>query len=493
MTRMERLVSFAMALLCALALMVSCQKAPELTITGATNIEIGADGGSASFTFLANRDWRINYSDTWITATPTSGTASDGATTVTVRANANTTYEERSAMVTVSMEGLSRTVSVRQSANQDIIIPTQSYVFDTPEARTVEVKVQSNVDYDVVSSVPWIAYSKTKGLSNSTVVLTIAANDGYTTRTGTVTLSNQSGSMNRQISVSQAGRIAVTSVELDKTELWLRENETETLTATVKPDDATDKKVTWTSSNPQIATVDENGTVTAVYSGSVTITAKAGEKSATCAVTVSSGPKGGVDLGIVMTKPGGTTYKLYWAECNLGANNPWEYGDYYAWGETETKTENRWNNYKWGGASTLTKYCRAGDAKYWAGTGDPDGKTVLDPEDDVAHVRLGKKWRMPTNEEFNALQENCNWEWSIQNGINGYKVTSKINGNSIFLPAAGGKTTVVNAAGTNGNYWSSSLHSEMSWKAHDVGFNTTKHTMNGYDRYYGESIRPVSE
>ena len=127
-----------------------------------------------------------------------------------------------------------------------------------------------------------------------------------------------------------------------------------------------------------------------------------------------------VDLGL----------SVKWATCNMGASSPEEYGDYYAWGETETKSTYDWNTYKWckGSENTLTKYCT--DSDY----GTVDNKTVLDPEDDVAHVKWGGNWRMPTDAEIEELRENCIWKWTTQNGKNGYKVTSKKNGNSIFLP-----------------------------------------------------------
>ena len=122
-----------------------------------------------------------------------------------------------------------------------------------------------------------------------------------------------------------------------------------------------------------------------------------------------------VDLGL----------SVKWATCNVGAVSPEDYGDYFAWGETEPKDFYAWSTYKWcnGSYDTLTKYCT--DSKY----GTVDNKTVLDLEDDAAHVNWGGDWRMPTKAEQDELYNNCTWEWTTQNGVNGYKVTSKINGN----------------------------------------------------------------
>ncbi len=124
-----------------------------------------------------------------------------------------------------------------------------------------------------------------------------------------------------------------------------------------------------------------------------------------------------VDLGL----PSG----LKWAKCNLGASKPSDYGDYYAWGETTTKTEYSWDTYKWGTENNLTKY------------NDTDGKTTLDPEDDAATAKLGAPWRMPTSDELEELQDKCFWTWTTQDGVDGYKFKGP-NGNTIFLPGAGG-------------------------------------------------------
>ena len=188
-----------------------------------------------------------------------------------------------------------------------------------------------------------------------------------------------------------------------------------------------------------------------------------------------------VDLGL----PSG----LKWATCNVGASKPEDYGDYYAWGETEEKSDYSWSTYKWcnGSYDTQTKYCI--DSDY----GTVDNKTVLDPEDDVAHVKWGGTWRMPTLDEQNELREKCTWTWTTQNGVKGYKVTSP-NGNSIFLPAAGYRGgTEVSYRGSSGYYWSSSLYSSRSYNAYDLRFSSGFHYWRYDYRYLGHSVRPVCE
>lgn len=185
-----------------------------------------------------------------------------------------------------------------------------------------------------------------------------------------------------------------------------------------------------------------------------------------------------------------------WADCNVGATRPEEYGNYYAWGETDTKSKYNWSTYKWsnGDNNKLTKYCPSDKTDYWDGTGSPDGKTVLDLEDDAARSNWDGSWRMPTDEEWTELRNNCTWTWTTQNGVNGRLVTSDINGNSIFLPAAGGRYgSDFGYVGSYGYYWSSSLNPDYPDLAWSVYFNSDYVFRSSYYRYYGLSVRPVMD
>lgn len=185
-----------------------------------------------------------------------------------------------------------------------------------------------------------------------------------------------------------------------------------------------------------------------------------------------------VDLGL----------SVKWASFNLAASAPEEYGDYYAWGETENKDVFSWSTYKWcmGNYSTMTKYCS--DSAYGY-NGFTDNKTVLDLEDDAVHTNLGGKWRMPTDAEWTELRENCTWTWTTERGVNGISVTAG-NGNSIFLPAAGGWVdSGLYYMGSYGYYWSSSLYNpNYAWY---VYFNSDGVNRADYFRSGGFSIRPV--
>ncbi len=192
-----------------------------------------------------------------------------------------------------------------------------------------------------------------------------------------------------------------------------------------------------------------------------------------------------VDLGL----PSGTL----WANMNVGASTPEDYGDYFAWGETTPKSVYNDASYKWcnGNIYKLTKYCN--NSKYGY-NGFTDTKIVLDMEDDAARANWGGDWRMPTKAEFEELINNTTSEWTIRLGVFGYKFTSKQTGNSnsIFLPYVGyGWSGELYDAGSYGLYWSSSLYESSPYYAWYFGFRSG-YVYTYYDnRYDGHSVRPV--
>lgn len=187
-----------------------------------------------------------------------------------------------------------------------------------------------------------------------------------------------------------------------------------------------------------------------------------------------------VDLGL----PSGTL----WATCNVGANFPEEYGDYFAYGETEPKSNYTWGTYKWceGTASTMTKYCL--NEAY----GTVDSLKVLALEDDAARANWGGEWRMPTHAQLNELtEEYVAWDFDASmNGVPGVLLTSKTNGNTLFLPYAGyydGTTLIGKDYFTvcRGNSVTKTNITSYRWWKRNGSF-----TFDG-TRYYGTTIRPV--
>ena len=197
-----------------------------------------------------------------------------------------------------------------------------------------------------------------------------------------------------------------------------------------------------------------------------------------------------VDLGL----PSGTL----WATCNIGANSPEEYGDYFAWGETEPKEDYYWTTYKWcNGWDTMTKYCVDSEK------GVVDNNTELDPEDDAATVNWGSEWCMPTIGQLDELffSNYTTVKWTTQNGVYGVKIYSKKNNQSLFFPAAGVRigtrldSDVIPDEGPGGYYRTRSLVAgggnwNTSEFAYGIDFNAN---VSGYfvDRFFGGSVRPI--
>ena len=732
-----------------LIVIASCQKAPELTLSGLTTLEVSADGGSGTISFTTNRDWSASWSASWLSVSPSSGSCSGGPVTVNVRCEPNTTYEPRTATVTITAEGLSQTVTVSQPANEGIIVKgNQSYTLSSA-AQTFEVEVQSNIQYEVSTDADWISHAGTKGLrtnrltfsvkenatyddrsatvtirqqggsvtqtitvrqvakdgllvdtdtftmswkggtlevetqanvefdvtsnadwihyvqtkalstrrvvltvdenaayssrsgkvtirqkdgaitrtitvnqgekdglevdtdiyemsqkggtlevgtranvefdvtpdagwihyvqtktlSNRTVVLTVEENQNFSTRSGRVTMEQKNGPLSQTVTIRQAGKIAVESITLDKTSLELNVSETVTLTATVSPSNATDGTVTWTSSNPSVATVDASGKVTTVEEGSATITAKAGDKSATCSVTVvfsatsvtldktslnltvqevavlsvsvephsaaganvtwtssdssvatveGNGKVAAVKEGtaVIMAKIGEKSascsvrveasemrpvdlgLSVQWASCNVGATRPFEAGKYFAWAETEPKTNYSASTYKWLGQNNqITKYTyRPNSGGTVIGDLYDEEIATLELGDDAAYVALGRKgWKLPTPAQVTELRDRCTWSKTTRNGVPGYEVKSKVNGNSIFLPMQGRYDgNSLTDSGSTGYYWTNTAVLSVIVPGGSIGTDRNARAMlvdggiQDVSRFMGLSVRPVT-
>ncbi len=171
-----------------------------------------------------------------------------------------------------------------------------------------------------------------------------------------------------------------------------------------------------------------------------------------------------VDLGL----------SVKWATCNVGASSPSDYGNYYAWGETRTKS-----NYTADNSTTYNK-----------SMGDIAGNSNYD----AARANWGGTWRLPTAAEIQELIDNCTTEWTTRNGVKGRLVKSKKNGNSIFLPAAGYRIgTSLRNAGEWGLYWSSSPNESDSQYAYELYFYSGYFLRDWRYRNLGQGVRPVSE
>ena len=200
-------------------------------------------------------------------------------------------------------------------------------------------------------------------------------------------------------------------------------------------------------------------------------------------------PKGAVDLGL----------SVLWAEKNVGADAPEQFGDYYAWGELEPKKVYTWGNYRFnGGYEILTKYCT--DGRHGK-DGLKDDILILEPDDDVARIAWGKTWRMPSKDEFEELlstasdETNYTWTWTEINGHKGWSITYKANQASIFFPAAGFYKSYADTYYRDGFYWTSSLYAKnplAAWAACHQ-YQGTRPAMEHKGRDLGYPIRPVMD
>mgnify|MGYP006988848082 CR=1 FL=1 len=195
---------------------------------------------------------------------------------------------------------------------------------------------------------------------------------------------------------------------------------------------------------------------------------------------------------------------VLWGTTNLGAETESDYGNYYAWGDTAVRSKSTLETYVLykdtaEETNAKIKLLQSGYLKYCydeklAYNKHSDTLFTLLPADDVAQVKLGGKWRMPTRDEFKELSEKCKLEWTTMNDVKGFKVTGP-TGNFIFLPAAGSRYDDRLAyAGTYGDYWSSQIYFGDANYASGIGFNAEYfYVQSGNKRYYAQPVRPVKD
>lgn len=360
------------------------------------------------------------------------------------------------------------------------VIEVQEIILDK-----TELSLFIGEEYTIIASIiPENATDKTISWTTSNAeVATVDNGRILATGKGTAKISATSPNGRKAAFCEVSVKVAVESVVLNKTSLALNKGQSESLQAIITPEDASEQGVSWISSNPIVATVEE-GLVTACSLGTALITVKTndGEKTASCEVFVLDGnPLYSQPEMIDMGLPSG----LLWASFNLGAQAPEEYGYYFAWGETEPKDYYEWDNYKWGTEKNITKYC------------DNDGLVSLLLEDDAAHVNLSGEWRLPTMEECQELMDpvNCSMEFTSINGKYVYVFTSKKTRNTLVIPKAGAMGIKLGDAGISGTAgcWTSTLIHNNVYPCFGEYLKITgkNASIGGYHRCVGLPIRPV--
>lgn len=537
-------------LLLAQLLAVSCSKdddggeAVRLEVSP-ENIYLDASG-VAILNISSNTTWNVSTAVSWLALSTLSGVG-NGQVTLT----ASGAPADRSAIITVKAEGVTRQVAVTQSVSGTPTTPTDTTTPTNPsttkgtltnpykasEAQKIAaaLKIGEKTDYCYVKGVikqingvsslfGWGAFYIADTLSDTSTSL-CAVNCYY--------LQKKNFSSEDQIAVGDQviiyGKLTYNELswgnraEIDDSYIYSLNGVTTSSTAsavTVSPtsitmesgkgqaDFAIYSNSSWTVTSNQswcytLTTSGEgNRYIITVYveptnsttDRTATITVKSGTDTATLTVTQKgtakemTGTHEGHDW-VDLGLPSG----VLWATTNVGANKPGDYGNYYAWGETYTKRDYSYDTYKYSTSkgTVLTKYCTS------SANGNVDNKTTLEASDDAASVNWGGSWRMPTYEELKELANTsyCTWTWELQDGHYGSRVTGP-NGNSIFLPAAGWFAVISTInVGEQGYYWTSSLNPENDksydlWmiKVGDKG-GAAFHTAG--IRYAGYSVRAV--
>ena len=201
---MNRLVHLAI-LCCIIGLVSSCEKDPFLSLKSSNTITFSEQGGTQIVSFTTNRDWTVSSSESWCMVSPSSGLKSEGELSFSVACAPNTTYDSRSATVTIRAEGLMESMMVTQDTNTGILIDKSTYDLDNT-AHVIEIGIRANVEYSVViedGAKSWLSITKTKALSSDKLELSVAANDSYDEREGRVIVKQNGGDLSQTIFVRQ--------------------------------------------------------------------------------------------------------------------------------------------------------------------------------------------------------------------------------------------------------------------------------------------------
>ncbi len=411
------------------------------------------EGDEVTLIATINPSNATNKNVSWKSSNTSVATVSNGKVTA---------VKSGTAIITVTTEDGGKTATCEVT----VIIPVKSVSLNLTKL-TLE---KGNEETLIATINPTNASNQYLSWSSSNTSVATVSENGvvYAVNSGTATITVKTHN-GKQATCLITVPTRVTGVTLNTTSLRINIGETIKLTATVKPSNATNKSVTWSSDNNEVALVDQNGNVKGLSKGIATIYVITDDrgKSATCTVEVDEIY---VDLGL----------SVYWATCNLGADSPEKVGDKYAWGEVVSDPPFTDDSYKWGWRSPTT------NRMWWDKYNTTDNKTVLDLADDAAYVNLGKQWRMPTISQCKELINNCEVTLVGYNGKYVYKFTSKIPGytdKSIYLPFyVDSVTTTV--------FWTSCL-GETGYQG-ETGATWTYHGLGPVvARYKGICIRPV--
>ena len=454
---------------------------------------ISSDNGSLHFsqsgymylTIYTEYHWTAVASASWIVLSTESG---NGDTQLKVSVTENNADTIRTGFILITAENKQIKVLVEQEGKY-FYIKTSVLDFSS-RGGSSQVTLRTNDSWTATASDEWISLLPPQGTGTYEFTIATSDNPSVKSRSGYVDIVpdnlNQNSNPVRLI-VNQAARY----LEVTPASVYLSGNSDNSIPITISTDGEVQitTQESWLSINNlsnEKFIIAAQANESSMRTGTVTIyltDLTDGILYKSINVTQDNKNHDYVDLGL----------SVKWATCNVGADKPEGYGNYYGWGEVETKSKYTWteNKYSLGeNPVILSKYNTS------SSRGDVDNKTTLEPIDDVAHVKWGGNWRIPTYDEFMELENECTWIWTTQNGVNGYKITSNKPGytnKSIFLPAAGMYyDTSNNSTGYYGAYWTSSLDTSNPTSAWDLTFEESYHNIApNYGRDCGRNVRPV--
>ena len=458
-----------------------------------SELDFETKSSTKSISIKTDGAWTATSNESWIHVSPKSG---DSSSQLSVSVDDNKGTEKRKGTVSVTVGSVTKYIVVQQNgAYLDLSTSADSEIPATGGTRTVTFSTSEDWTIDCKNS-SWVSVDKTSGIAGvNTIILTYSKNKQEATRTDTTYIRTKNSNLQdiRIITVQDGIYLYVSSSTSSEISA---EGGTRTITFLTSDNWIVDCKNSWVSVDK---TMGSAGTISIVLSFSDN-PSYASRKDITY---IRSGNPDLQDLEITTIQNGieilnngheyvdlGLPSGTLWATCNVGATSPEEFGDFFAWGETTGyyggKTIWDWSTYKWcdGTKETLTKYCASSEY------GKVDKKSVLELADDAARQNWGGDWRIPSEKQMNELYNNCSFLWISQKGVSGYKVTSKVNGNSIFLPAAGWKGKSHFSYGSAGRYWSRSL-SSTSTNGCIMAIGSTIVQITSMLRYYGQPVRPV--
>ena len=388
------------------------QKQNDAILVDKSTYTVSEEGGEISVDVKSNVEYSVEIpsSANWLRIKNTSTRALTDSMLILI-AEKNNSGDEREAVIklTYPKSNTSSSITITQSLTPYITIEQQEItIFE--EATNIEIPVLTNIELETLINDNWITDNgiNKKEDFNYTQKLKASSMSGNSARSANVTFKpkNKKWDVSKTVRITQTKSLYILSRDI---EIYVGD--------TYKLDyaNSTSQELKWKSSNTSVATVNDNGKITGVGSGTATVTATTSDGKYSDKISVTVRKKyvykaEAVDLGL----------SVYWSKYNLGANSPEEIGGQFAWGETNPKDSYSINNYSY----------YDNDRAMYIDIGD----NIYGTKYDAATVNLGANWRMPTKEEMKELLDKCNSEWTQINGVNGLKFTGT-NGNYIFFPA----------------------------------------------------------